>query len=142
MLIHVFWTVFLYCNIFMFDKCVDLLCTNQFLICSLLSVEVEGYGPYKPVPPPKPLPQQALQSQELQQLDCFTPPPYRMPPYPLFNEPNIPGAAGLDHPIASSSPATPQGLHTHSSKFPVSTKVHKSQFGLFASNSIMVVSFM
>lgn len=87
---------------------------------SICLVEVEGYGPYKPVPPPKPLPQQALQSQELQQLDCFTPPPYRMPPYPLFNEPNIPGAAGLDHPIASSSPATPQGLHTHSSKFPVS----------------------
>ncbi|XP_018573770.1 uncharacterized protein LOC108912850 isoform X3 [Anoplophora glabripennis] len=88
-----------------------------------IQVEVEGYGPYKPVPPPKPLPQQALQSQELQQLDCFTPPPYRMPPYPLFNEPNIPGAAGLDHPIASSSPATPQGLHTHSSKFPIEREV-------------------
>lgn len=84
----------------------------------LFLVEVEGYGPYKPVPPPKPLPQQPTQSQ--QQQGCLTPPPYRMPPYPL-NEPSIPGAAGLDNPIATSSPATPQGLHTHSSKFPVSS---------------------
>lgn len=78
---------------------------------------MEGYGPYKPVPPPKPLPQQPIQSQ---QQGCLTPPPYRMPPYPLYNEPSIPGATGLDTPVAAASPATQQGLHTHSSKFPVS----------------------
>ncbi|XP_015834407.1 uncharacterized protein LOC100141693 isoform X2 [Tribolium castaneum] len=76
-------------------------------------VEVEGYGPYKPVPPPKPLPQQPISSQQ----GCLTPPPYRMPPYPLYNEPSIPGATGLD-----TSPAT-QGLHTHSSKFPIEREV-------------------
>lgn len=79
---------------------------------------MEGYGPYKPVPPPKPLSQQ----QQQQNSSCLTPPPYRMPPYPLYNEPSasIPGAAGLDAPIATSSPAAPQNLQTHSSKFPVS----------------------
>lgn len=81
------------------------------LFINFFAVEAEGYGPYKPVPPPKPLPQQSS--------GCFTPPPYRMPPYPLYNEPNIPGAAGLDSPTATSSP-NPQGLQTHSSKFPVS----------------------
>ncbi|XP_068907439.1 uncharacterized protein [Tenebrio molitor] len=83
-------------------------------------VEVEGYGPYKPVPPPKPLPQQPIQSQ---QQGCLTPPPYRMPPYPLYNEPSIPGATGLDTPVAAASPATQQGLHTHSSKFPIEREV-------------------
>ncbi|CAH0560025.1 unnamed protein product [Brassicogethes aeneus] len=86
-------------------------------------VEVDGYGPYKPVPPPKPLPQQQGQSAAPQQVS-LTPPPYRMPPYPLYNEPSIPGAAaGLEAPISSSSPATPQGLHTHSSKFPIEREV-------------------
>ncbi|XP_063923401.1 uncharacterized protein LOC135137628 isoform X3 [Zophobas morio] len=82
-------------------------------------VEVEGYGPYKPVPPPKPLPQQPTQSQQ----GCLTPPPYRMPPYPLYNEPSIPGATGLDTPVPTSSPAAQQGLHTHSSKFPIEREV-------------------
>ncbi|XP_049825449.1 uncharacterized protein LOC109595245 isoform X3 [Aethina tumida] len=90
-------------------------------------VEVEGYGPYKPVPPPKPLPQQPTQNQQQQQQQqpiSLTPPPYRMPPYPLYNEPSIPGAAaGLETPIAASSPATTQGLHTHSSKFPIEREV-------------------
>ncbi|XP_074038088.1 uncharacterized protein isoform X2 [Leptinotarsa decemlineata] len=85
-------------------------------------VEVEGYGPYKPVPPPKPLPQQPTH-QEVQQPGRVTPPPYRMPPYPLYNEPSIPGATVLDPPIATSSPATPKGLHTHSSKFPIEREV-------------------
>lgn len=99
------------------------------LIYYFVSVEVEGYGPYKPVPPPKPLPQQTQQ----QFGGCLTPPPYRMPPYPLYNEPNIPGTAGLDSstsnnnnvtsPLATSSPSGgSQGLQTHSSKFPVSVK--------------------
>ncbi|XP_028155433.1 uncharacterized protein LOC114349276 isoform X2 [Diabrotica virgifera virgifera] len=83
--------------------------------------EVDGYGPYKPVPPPKPLPQQPGVVQE-QQSSSSTPPPYRMPPYPLYNEPSIPGATVLDPPIATSSPA-PQGLHTHSSKFPIEREV-------------------
>lgn len=92
---------------------------------------MEGYGPYKPVPPPKPL---QVQHQQQQQFGgCLTPPPYRMPPYPLYNEPNIPGAAttpgldgtttnGITSPLAASSPAAvggQQGLQTHSSKFPV-----------------------
>lgn len=93
---------------------------------AFFSVEVEGYGPYKPVPPPKPLLQQTQQQQQL--VGRLTPPPYRMPPYPLYNEPNIPGAAGLDStnnnitsPLATSSPSGgSQGLQTHSSKFPVS----------------------
>lgn len=86
---------------------------------------MEGYGPYKPVPPPKPVVQQQIpqSQQELQQPGHHTPPPYRMPPYPLYNEPIMPGAAGLEQPLATSSPATPQGLHTHSSKFPVSVEV-------------------
>ncbi|XP_071056755.1 uncharacterized protein [Onthophagus taurus] len=89
-----------------------------FSVRRILFVEVDGYGPYKPVPPPKPLPQQPS--------TCLTPPPYRMPPYPLYNEPNIPGAtanASLDAPVAISSPATPQNLQTHSSKFPIEREV-------------------
>ncbi|CAH1098615.1 unnamed protein product [Psylliodes chrysocephalus] len=86
-------------------------------------VEVEGYGPYKPVPPPKPLTQQPGQVQETRQSSGATPPPYRMPPYPLYNEPSIPGAAVLEPPIATSSPVTSQGLHTHSSKFPIEREV-------------------
>jgi hypothetical protein len=46
-----------------------------------------------------------------------------MPPYPLYNEPSIPGATGLDTPVAAASPATQQGLHTHSSKFPIEREV-------------------
>ncbi|KAF5294989.1 hypothetical protein FQA39_LY13299 [Lamprigera yunnana] len=75
--------------------------------------EVDGYGPYKPVPPPKPLPQQASST--------TSPPPYRMPPYPLFNEPNIPGATGLDN--SSVNISSSQGLQTHSSKFPIEREV-------------------
>ncbi|XP_056648419.1 uncharacterized protein LOC130452915 isoform X1 [Diorhabda sublineata] len=84
-------------------------------------VEVDGYGPYKPVPPPKPLSQQSSIAQE--ESSGVIPPPYRMPPYPLYNEPSIPGATVLDQPIATSSPVTPQGLHTHSSKFPIEREV-------------------
>lgn len=97
--------------------------SNEFdaIFLLLVTVEVEGYGPYKPVPPPKPIAQQqtSQSQQDTQQPGRLTPPPYRMPPYPLYSEPNMPGAAGLDQPLATSSPATPQGLHTHSSKFPV-----------------------
>ncbi|XP_031339187.1 uncharacterized protein LOC116167798 isoform X2 [Photinus pyralis] len=75
-------------------------------------VEVDGYGPYKPVPPPKPLPQQNSSS--------APPPPYRMPPYPLFNEPSIPGATGLE---SSGNLSNSQGLQTHSSKFPIEREV-------------------
>ncbi|XP_060530927.1 uncharacterized protein LOC132704736 isoform X2 [Cylas formicarius] len=50
-----------------------------------------------------------------------------MPPYPLYNEPSIPGAAQsqIDQPVASSSPTVQsQGqLHTHSSKFPIEREV-------------------
>lgn len=99
-----------------------------------VTVEVEGYGPYKPVPPPKPLASGQQQQQTLGQVQqlpgstnagCFTPPPYRMPPYPLYNEPSIPGAASSHGPLDTQTPtatSTPQGLHTHSSKFPVSIK--------------------
>ncbi|KAF5297621.1 hypothetical protein FQR65_LT09948 [Abscondita terminalis] len=83
-------------------------------------VEVDGYGPYKPVPPPKPLPQQSSST--------TSPPPYRMPPYPLFNEPSIPGAAGLDNSSVSVNIVTAQGLQTHSSKFPIhSGHTHTAQ---------------
>lgn len=79
---------------------------------------MDGYGPYKPVPPPK---QGA--SRFPQQQDSFTPPPYRMPPYPLYNETPIPGAAGVDQPLATSSPATQQEFQTHSSKFPIEREI-------------------
>lgn len=110
------------------------------------SVEVEGYGPYKPVPPPKPVAgnsgnntnggiitpsvgnqQSAALSNQYVSSGSFTPPPYRMPPYPLYGEqPAIPGSAatptqltaGLDG-QAPTAASTPHGLHTHSSKFPV-----------------------
>ncbi|XP_044749256.1 uncharacterized protein LOC123309989 isoform X2 [Coccinella septempunctata] len=85
-----------------------------------LQVEVDGYGPYKPVPPPKPLPQLPLASQ---QSGSFTPPPYRMPPYPLYNEANIPGAAGCDGQLSASHSNSQQGLQTHSSKFPIEREV-------------------
>lgn len=76
-----------------------------------VTAEVEGYGPYKPVPPPKPLPAPV----------CHSPPPYRMPPYPLYSEPTIPGAAtGIEAPNTPHS----NNLHTHSSKFPVSRKLN------------------
>lgn len=81
-------------------------------------VEVEGYGPYKPVPPPKPLPQQPTPPQP-QPRGCFTPPPYKMPPYPIYNEPSIPGATGLESATSTCSLTSPQSLRTHSSKFPV-----------------------
>ncbi|XP_069671480.1 uncharacterized protein [Periplaneta americana] len=68
------------------------------------SQEVDGYGAYKPAPPPKPR---------------YSPPPYRMPPYPLYGEPAIPGAA----PPAPAPAATASGLHTHSSKFPIEREV-------------------
>ncbi|XP_054260522.1 uncharacterized protein LOC128985166 [Macrosteles quadrilineatus] len=75
--------------------------SNQFVT----TAEVEGYGPYKPVPPPKPLTAGPAAS----------PPPYRMPPYPLYSEPSIPGSAGGD--------PTHSNLHTHSSKFPIEREV-------------------
>nr|CAH7735147.1 unnamed protein product [Callosobruchus chinensis] len=112
---------------------------------SCSEVEVEGYGPYKPVPPPKPLsqqqqsqqqqqqdhdfPQQPQQQQQQQQSGGSTPPPYRMPPYPPFGEPQIPGAAGVgtvESAIIAGSPIAQryqQGLHTHSNKFPIEREV-------------------
>ncbi|XP_046687386.1 uncharacterized protein LOC124373021, partial [Homalodisca vitripennis] len=75
--------------------------SNQFVT----TAEVEGYGPYKPVPPPKPLTAAPA---------CHSPPPYRMPPYPLYSEPTLPGTAGAEPPHSN--------LHTHSSKFPVSSR--------------------
>ncbi|KAJ9589648.1 hypothetical protein L9F63_017137 [Diploptera punctata] len=72
------------------------------------TAEVDGYGAYKPVPPPKPLSSGA----------CHSPPPYRMPPYPLYGETAIPGAAA-----ASDTAASTAGLHTHSSKFPIEREV-------------------
>ncbi|KAK6645338.1 hypothetical protein RUM43_001614 [Polyplax serrata] len=72
------------------------------------SVEVErsldGYGPYTPVPVPKPV----------GQTSQSTPPPYRMPPHPL---PPLPGATISDPPPAVTN------LHTHSSKFPIEREV-------------------
>lgn len=59
-----------------------------------------------------------------------TPPPYRMPPYPIYNEPSAPSAAtsapcvpGASMPLATSSPTIPQGLQTHSNKFPIEREV-------------------
>ncbi|PSN35233.1 hypothetical protein C0J52_15516 [Blattella germanica] len=72
-----------------------------------ISAEVDGYGAYKPVPPPKPLSSAA----------CHSPPPYRMPPYPLYGETAIPGAT------AQEAAASTAGLHTHSSKFPIEREV-------------------
>ncbi|KAK9754864.1 hypothetical protein QE152_g914 [Popillia japonica] len=111
-------------TIFKFDSIKFCIVSSVPTICEKLdraatknTAEVEGYGPYKPVPPPKPLPQQPPS----QPASCLTPPPYRMPPYPLYNEPSIPGAtAGHETPVAASSSNTPQNLQTHSSKFPVS----------------------
>jgi len=76
---------------------------------SFVTAEVEGYGAYKPVPPPKP-------SSSCVSTTCYPPPPYRMPPFPLYGETAIPGAAAAEPPAASNA----SGLHTHSSKFPVS----------------------
>ncbi|CAH1959105.1 unnamed protein product [Acanthoscelides obtectus] len=98
---------------------------------SFVPVEVEGYGPYKPVPPPKPLSQQHDYPQQPQQQQSSggTPPPYRMPPYPPFGEPQIPGAAGVgpvESTIIAGSPVAQryqQGLHTHSNKFPIEREV-------------------
>jgi hypothetical protein len=77
---------------------------------SCVAAEVEGYGAYKPVPPPKPL-------SSCITTTCYSPPPYRMPPYPLYGETAIPGTAASEPPAASNT----SGLHTHSSKFPVSS---------------------
>ncbi|KAL3266367.1 hypothetical protein HHI36_010543 [Cryptolaemus montrouzieri] len=85
----------------------------------LKTVEVDGYGPYKPVPPPKPLPQQSSGSN---QPGTFTPPPYRMPPYPLYNETTIPGAAGSEGQLNPHTNSQ-QGLQTHSNKFPIEREV-------------------
>lgn len=67
-------------------------------------------GLTKPVPPPKPAksPQNHHQQQlQQQQQQTPGPPPYRMPPYPLYNE-------------STPLPGTSNKIHTHSSKFPVS----------------------
>ncbi|KDR10617.1 hypothetical protein L798_15145 [Zootermopsis nevadensis] len=74
--------------------------------------EVDGYGVYKPVPPPKPL-------SSCVSTTCYSPPPYRMPPFPLYGETVIPGAAASEPPATSST----SGLHTHSSKFPIEREV-------------------
>ncbi|XP_063217621.1 hornerin-like [Bacillus rossius redtenbacheri] len=71
----------------------------------LQAAQVDGQGPYKPVPPPKPL------------AGGHSPPPYRMPPYPLYGETAIPGAAAA----VGANPAST--LHTHSSKFPIEREV-------------------
>ncbi|XP_044727629.1 uncharacterized protein DDB_G0283357-like isoform X2 [Chrysoperla carnea] len=117
----------------------------------LTPAEVEGYGPYKPVPPPKPLSTSTPTSNSnstptsssassTSAAVCFTPPPYRMPPYPLYNEttggsilpgsiPSTNGLGGLDGIINGPNSnggngngavliTTPGGLHTHSNKFP------------------------
>lgn len=76
-------------------------------------------GLTKPVPPPKP----AKSPQNYQQTPTG-PPPYRMPPYPLYNE-------------STPLPGTSNKIHTHSSKFPVSRytillfKLHFFFFFLF-----------
>ncbi|XP_068085699.1 hornerin [Anabrus simplex] len=75
--------------------------------------EVDGYGPYKPVPPPKPCSAPSGGG-------CYSPPPYRMPPYPLYGETAIPGSAGPEQSSVGSATA---GLHTHSSKFPIEREV-------------------
>lgn len=69
---------------------------------------MDGYGPYKPVPPPKPLP-----------ASGFQPPPYRMPPYPQHGGPETQQQHELPG-VMMGEPGTPAGLQTHSSKFPVS----------------------
>ncbi|XP_059480185.1 serine/arginine repetitive matrix protein 1-like isoform X2 [Neocloeon triangulifer] len=69
-------------------------------------VDLDGYGPYKPVPPPKPLPPTG-----------FQPPPYRMPPqHPEQHE--LPGA--MMQPEQTHGPAA---LQTHSNKFPIEREV-------------------
>lgn len=126
----------------------------------LFSVEVEGYGPYKPVPPPKPVAGNSNSSSSITPSSIsnqqpvaisgtyvssgsFTPPPYRMPPYPLYGEqPAIPGSAatptqistGLDG-QAPTAASTPHGLHTHSSKFPVS--LHQFNINFIFSKILM-----
>lgn len=62
-------------------------------------------GLTKPVPPPKP----AKSPQNYQQTPG--PPPYRMPPYPLYNE-------------STPLPGSSNKIHTHSSKFPVSQTIY------------------
>ncbi|XP_060840119.1 uncharacterized protein LOC132921236 isoform X1 [Rhopalosiphum padi] len=61
-------------------------------------------GLTKPVPPPKP----AKSPQNYQQAPG--PPPYRMPPYPLYNE-------------STPLPGSSNKIHTHSSKFPIEREV-------------------
>jgi hypothetical protein len=68
-------------------------------------VDLDGYGPYKPVPPPKPLPPTG-----------FQPPPYRMPPtHNTTEQHELPGA--MMQPEQAHGLAA---LQTHSNKFPVS----------------------
>ncbi|XP_052123212.1 uncharacterized protein LOC113209650 [Frankliniella occidentalis] len=90
----------------------------------LLLAEAEGYGPYKPVPPPKPLPASSAQA---------SPPPYRLPPglslpglSPGLSS-GLPGTA-TDSVDLGQEPLTPSPrlLHTHSSKFPVSAALGRS----------------
>lgn len=76
---------------------------NVYLYCKCVFTGVTGLT--KPVPPPKP----AKSPQNYQQAPG--PPPYRMPPYPLYNE-------------STPLPGTSNKIHTHSSKFPVSQTIY------------------
>lgn len=77
---------------------------KEIFVC-VAGVDLDGYGPYKPVPPPKPLPPTG-----------FQPPPYRMPPTHNSTEQHeLPGA--MMQPEQAHGLAA---LQTHSNKFPVS----------------------
>lgn len=78
-------------------------CTQKFIWNYNVFTGVIGLT--KPVPPPKP----AKSPQNYQQTPG--PPPYRMPPYPLYNE-------------STPLPGSSNKIHTHSSKFPVSKTIH------------------
>lgn len=77
---------------------------------AIVSNELDGHGSEKTLSNLRP------HDQEI----STTPPPYRMPPYPVYNEPSIPGAS---MPLATSSPTIPQSLQTHSNKFPIEREV-------------------
>nr|XP_018899602.1 PREDICTED: uncharacterized protein LOC109032098 [Bemisia tabaci] len=85
------------------------------------AVDLESSGPYKRVPPPKPVSGAGSESRPTASATpplttTPPPPPYRMPPRPLHNEPPIPGAPDQPH-------ASTPSLHTHSSKFPIEREV-------------------
>lgn len=93
-------------------------CTVSVNVQTFFHVFAGVLGLTKPVPPPKPAKSPQNVNNNNYQQPSAGPPPYRMPPYPLYNE-------------STPLPGSSNKIHTHSSKFPVSHRQYVMFFFVF-----------